>query len=530
MFLLGHTATHVQNRYLLNIMDFQFLKPDPITGAPTFIPEPTQQSFLFSRVKHTHMAGGVRGGKTLAMCYKVAVLSRMFDGNLILMGRLKLPDLEDTVIPDFRLLLEELGWEYSWRDKPHPQCVFPNKSKVIFRHLMDYQGRMGLNLGAFGIDQIEEVPEKTFDILRTRLSRAAPPTKDPAFQELLKYYRFSWRGITMSTSNPAGHNWVWRRWKLNHEARKIGAPFNARYDLFEVETDEQRSNLPAGYIEDTFDGESSEYELRYRFGSWEDFKNSIYSGIYRPEIHSIKPETPHAPDAIYYRGYDHGGIAHEACCLFAYFSPNPFDGEMECVIFDEYVADGGSPDEHAEAILPRHLSLNFQVTYADAQVKARTQYGSTHRQEVMSLMEIYAEHGFDLTPANRDLTAGITMVQRWMKIKPGHLHRFLKDKDGKPLDGAPHLYISRHCIRLLEQVMTYHRSQLIPGRIVDYKNDAVDAMRFLLASPLGDLLVGGILEDSPPKTQTQAIMEQDIERAFEPEQDPNREEYYSIFD
>ena len=101
------------------------------------------------------------------------------------------------------------------------------------------------------------------------------------------------------------------------------------------------------------------------------------------------------------------------------------------------------------------------------------------REDAVSMMQTYFEAGLVITPAFRPVHAGITRCQRWMKSIKGRPHRFRPE-----LGEAGHLYITRNCVNLIEEIMEYHMSSERPGQIVDRKNDAVDAMRFGLASDL----------------------------------------------
>ena len=72
----------------------------------------------------------------------------------------------------------------------------------------------------------------------------------------------------------------------------------------------------------------------------------------------------------------------------------------------------------------------------------------------------------------------------WMNINKKHTHRFLKGADGKPLMGAPHMYVHKHLWRLIEQIKAGHYSEKKPGTLAQTVDDARTALRFGLASPV----------------------------------------------
>ena len=488
------------------------------SGALTFIPRPTPEKFLYTTTKHTLIAGGVRAGKTVALCYKALLLSRMYDNNVGMICRLDYPQLRDTTMKTFFMLLRELGWKWTFNKTEHDLSL-PNGSMIMFRHLKDYEPKMGMELSWLAIDQIEQTPEDAFRLLTTRLNHVPEYTKDEQFQQLLEWYGKHWRMISFSTANPAGHNWVWRRWKQNEELKKVGSSkYNPRYELFDVTTDENAENLPEGYIEDTFVDLPDHLERVYRFGSWEEFEQSIYTTLFIPDYYVIDPLYPSNPfpkNATFYRAYDHGGLAHPACCLWFYIAPSPYDEQMEAVIFDEYYMEGLTPDAHAANILSRWQGIDIFLTYGDPTSMRMRHYtpdgGTTPqaanaKEEYLSMMQIYQDAGLTITPAFRPVHPGITRVQRWMKVIKGRKHRF----NDKLQDSAPHLYITRNCSHLLEEIMEYHMSSERPGAVVDKKNDAVDAMRFGLASDLINEWT-----DVVQKPDTIGYMEESIERMFE---------------
>ena len=459
------------------------LKIDETLGTKSFICTPKQQEFVFNNARHILFAGGVRAGKTLSSAWKCLLLARMFPDNLILVGRLTYPSLRDTTLATFNDLIQELGWRVEF--KAGEQChVFPNRSRIIYRYLDGFEPRMGLSLGALFIDQIEDIKERIFNTLLTRLDRQMTPTKEPQFKDLVSGYGQSWQRISFATCNPTPiDHWVYKLWRNNFERRLIKHPLhNPRFYLVEASTDSNKENLPSDFFETLADLPQALRD-KYQHGIWGGESGMIYADVFNDHLTMIPENTPFPDDAEFYRAFDHGGQADAGCCLFYYYSASPIDGELEVVFFDLYWGEKQTISQHARNILKLWQDLDFHLTLADPQVKHRTQQ-STTKEENISLLDVYRANGLYLTPAFRPVFAGIDKVRVWMNVNAKHPHRFLKGPDGKPLMGAPHMYVHRHLWRLIEQIKSGHYSEKKPGALAQTVDDARTAMRFGLASPV----------------------------------------------
>ena len=448
-----------------------------------------QREYVFNTASHILFGGGTGAGKTVALVYRTLMMVRLFPGILILVGRQTFPSLRDTTMVTFREMLGELGWKYNYK-VAQQDFEFGNGSRLMFRYLDGFQPRQGLSLGGLAIDQIEEVKEDVFNVLLTRLRQQVDPVdpeKEPQFGHLVSAYGTSansWLRKTWHTCNMVSEDhWIFRVWKVNEERRKINHPkHNPRFYLVEAPTDVNKMNLPPDYFDSLSDMPQDMID-RYRWGVWGGASGKIYSDLWRDELHLIDSNTPFPADAEFYRAYDHGGMADAGCVLFYYYSKNEFDGELEAIIFDLYWGEKQTISQHARNILKLWQDLDFHLTLADPQVKHRTQQ-STTKEENISLLDVYRANGLYLTPAFRPVFAGIDKVRVWMNVNAKHPHRFLKGPDGKPLMGAPHMYVHRHLWRLIEQIKSGHYSEKKPGALAQTVDDARTAMRFGLASPV----------------------------------------------
>lgn len=497
-------------------------KTNASTGQVEFTPNPKQAEFIRTLAPHVLFSGGTRGGKTVQCCIKALWLSYMYENNLGIIGRLHQTDLDDTTFQTMRQILDELGWDYEWKSAKH-NMIFPNGSVIMWRFLDGYQAKQGLNLGWIFIDQIEEISEDVFNVLLTRLSREPKYSARPECRDLLQIYGPYWQRVTFHTCNPVEEDhWLFKRWKLNEERRKMGHPkYNPRYALVEVAADDNKANLPADYF-DQFRGMPKEYENRYRWGKWGGYSGKIFAPVLNDDAHFIDVSAHVFPDkCTHYRSFDHGGLADAGCCLFAYAAPNPVDGQLEVVVYDEYWGENCRPDQHSLNILKMYQEFDYYISYADPQVKDRTQH-SSEKQETFSLLDIYRDHGLELTPAFRPKWPGITKVQQWLMVDPTRPHRFLRDTAGKPVMGAPHVYILNQCRHLIEQLKGAHMSDQKPGTVANTVDDAVTALRYLLASPISENYSGKIASRIIKDPILDGIRE-DVERRREAREAQERE-------
>lgn len=497
------------------------LKLDKSRNSLCFIGNPAQDEFIHNHAPHTLFAGGTGAGKTVAAAYKAILLSRLFPNNLGLVGRKNFPALRDTTMKTIQMLLNELQWKYDYK-KQQQDFVFPNGSVIMFRYLDGFQPRQGLELGWFFCDQIEEIAEEVFNVLMTRLRRQSTPTKEPQFRVLVENFAEAWQNCTFHTANMTPEDiWIYPRWKVNEERKKTGHPeYNPRYYLVEAPTDVNKENLPDTYF-DFLKDMPKDMQARYRDGIWGGRSGKLVGDLWKDEIHMIDIKQATFPDnAEHYRGYDHGGLADDAVCVYGYISPNPYDGVLEWIIYDEYVGEKLGIDEHARNINKIYSSTNFVLTLADPQVKHRTQNRIVgNRHEIKSIMQVYAESGLILTPAYRPYWPGITKMRRIFTINPGRPHRFLKDENDKPRMGAPRIYITQNCFTVIEQIKHVHMSEKTPGAVAQSKDDAFDGTRFLVASPI-NYMGGGVVDEDISFNDA-------MEKALY-EESQNREEYAEV--
>lgn len=125
-------------------------------------------------------AGGFGSGKSLALYVKLVLLCKCFPGNRVLLGRKTLSDIDRAVLPELFDLIPPTWYEHRVKDG---LINFTNGSQIILFGLDAMQSGgiqdikkaqqklKSLNLGAYFIDQLEEVEYEVIEVLNSRLRR-----------------------------------------------------------------------------------------------------------------------------------------------------------------------------------------------------------------------------------------------------------------------------------------------------------------------------------------------------------------------
>jgi len=235
------------------------------TGEAVFEREllPSQQVFWEAEDRFVLFSGGIGCGKSMIMLLRIIFECMSQDNNYFLVGRTTYGEIHDVLIKEFMEICHP-SWIKEYRKTPHPSVVlhtFNGKtSEIIFRNLdgLSKGELLGLNLGGFGIDQAEDVPEEIFLILKGRLRRAGVIHR------------------VFMTSNPK-LSWLYRAFKQSPEDN---------YRLIEGSTMENKVNLPPEYIADLLKYPPS-WKKQYVDGIWDESllsDNIVFAREYIEEL------------------------------------------------------------------------------------------------------------------------------------------------------------------------------------------------------------------------------------------------------
>ena len=213
------------------------------------------------------LASGGRGsGKSLALCVKIYLVCKGFPGIRVLLGRKNLSDIEKTTLLDLFKLIPSGEYEYRVKDG---LLNFKNGSQIILMGLDAMQsGNVGdikkaqqktksMNLGAYFLDQLEEIEYEVFQALNDTMRMTAPPGQ-------LDYPRQG-----NMTCNPANF-WAYHYFKenemMNEDGHWVPKPRNDSL-LLESSMLDNADNLPPDFVADRLNREES-YVRRMVHGEW----------------------------------------------------------------------------------------------------------------------------------------------------------------------------------------------------------------------------------------------------------------------
>ena len=311
-----------------------------------------------------------------------------------------------------------------------------------------------MNLGWFAFDQIEEMTEATF------IAAAGQMRRKNAMR------------CSFHTSNPAGHDWVWKRWKKDKEKQnkkkgdyRLIETMTWQPDAPPPETDEEvklysdNPHLPADYIKHLL-SMPDQWVNRYVYCSWDDFAGLVYPE-FKEETHSVKPFT--IPKWWnHYVVYDYG-YRNPTSILFA-----AADDEGTIYVYDLiYVS------EHTiEMIVPkveRRLKQGINYTFlADPSIVRTERDGN-------SVADEWYEYGIEWEKAKNDKRAGFERVSAYLKLDENNKSKllFFKTLNMKPL---------------IEEIVDYKWKELkhgfesrnLPEEPVKKNDHAMDCLRYLV--------------------------------------------------
>jgi len=413
-----------------------------------------QAEFVLSDKKFSCFSGGFGNGKTTAGCLRGLILSG-YPGNFGLVGRLTYPELRDTTRKSFFELCPPEYYDSQsggvWKSSEN-YLKLTNGSEIIFRHLDQISEKelLSLNLGWFYIDQAEEVGERVFMILQSRLRLGTVPNR-----------------FGFISCNPEPGNWIFNKFKKPSDEGTLPED----YDLVEATTYENKDNLPQDYIPTLIASFPEEMQKRYIEGLWEVYEGMIFTEFNR-RIHVIPPfDIPEGWEKLV--SIDHGMVNPTACLWGA------IDYDNNLYIYDEYYQPGVVSD-HARTILEKTGGTEISMWLIDPSTVAKTR-----EKDGMpwSVIEEYEDYGIYATPANNEKLAGINRVREFMKIDP---HR-RNPRTGEV--SSPRLFIFSNCVNTLTEIPTYQWKKMrslternSPEYPRDYQDHAIDALRYMIMS------------------------------------------------
>ena len=183
-----------------------------------------------------------------------------------MLGRKNLSDIEKTTLQDLFRFIPASEYEYRVKDG---LINFRNGSQIVLMGLDSMQsGNVGdmkkaqqktksMNIGAYFLDQLEEIEYDVFQALNDTMRMTAPPG-EPDYPR-----------IGNMTTNPANF-WGYHYFKLNERMDEDGNWIPKKEPdslLLEGSMLDNQANLPPDFIKDRLNREDS-FVRRYVYGEW----------------------------------------------------------------------------------------------------------------------------------------------------------------------------------------------------------------------------------------------------------------------
>lgn len=395
-------------------------------------PLPKQQVFLDyamdpSGSKYTAYVGGVGSGKTLVGCITVLSWAVLHPGDY-LVCRQFFPELKMTTYKTFleicppELIVENRVADMFVRIKG----INGKISTVYFRPAEEPDKFRSLNLSGFYLDEANQISEEAFMLLQGRLRGNGIR-----------------KGII--TSNPKGHDWIFRWWvKKDH---LNDSAFKDQFKLVMAPSTEN-IHLPTGYVQGMLASWSEERIQREIYGSFDAFEGSVYPE-FRRDIHVIRPfRIPH--DWRRDIRIDHG-YRNPASIGFYATSPEGEVYKYREIYVREYLIEDlikGDPKEGKIGILDVVAKdEKFETAKIDPSVKATR--GRKGGSEYDEYLEYWPKKFPPLQLAQNDVNLGIQRVKSYLKVNP---------KTNKPM-----FYIFSTCVNTIEEFCSYQWEELPSG-------------------------------------------------------------------
>ena len=265
-------------------------------------------------------------GKTYSIVLKTLALIVSFPGIFILIGAQTYPLLRDTTLREFLNIVPSEMIKFYNKSTLH--FIFFNGSEVIFRAFNDETKLKSLNLGACGIEEMTDVSEEIFKMVRTRMRQPKMP------------------GCVYGATNPNTFgNWVYKYFIEN--------PIVGSTVVFSKSID--NDYLPKEYLDDleSMKVTNPEYYNRMVAGIWGQMEGLVYN---LPDALRIKT------DGIEYQRYIAG-------LDFGYTHPTAFVVigiiEDNYYVIDEIYRHKMTSADIIDAVKDKAEAYNFDAIYCD---------------------------------------------------------------------------------------------------------------------------------------------------------------------
>jgi len=400
-----------------------------LQNVQVFEPLPKQKLFLYhiednDDAKFIWYCGGFGSGKSFIGSHAVIRQAMENAGGRSLIARQTLVDLKATTMKTFFEVLDARLIK-KW-NKSENLLTLINGHEIYFWGLDDIEKLKSLEIGMFWIDEVNEVDENTFNVLKGRLRN--------------KHHK---KRLGILTSNSEGKNWTYKQFVL-------GKGIRTQQDLDKYWIIKAPSNentyLPDDYL-DVLNSYTGDLFERYVKASWNVFEGQIFPDFHR-EVHVIAPFS--IPDN--WRkvgGLDHGE-RNPTAFDWAAISPS---GDI--YFYREYALPGEGVDKHVKNIYELNNGDKLDYVVIDPSTKStRGVTGKKIDTEYREEWEKVFKMKMPLRYANNDVKAGIARMHKYLRIDKTRIHPVTKKQ------GAPRIFIFNTCPILADEWEGYKWKKL----------------------------------------------------------------------
>jgi len=445
-----------------------------------FEPLPKQKLFLYhvednEKAKFVWYCGGFGSGKTFIGSQAVIRLAMAAPNGRTLIARQTLVDLKATTLKTFFEVCDKrLIRKYN---RTENLITMINGHEIYTWGLDDIEKLKSLEIGTFWIDEVNEVDELTFNVLKGRLRNKKHKKR-----------------VGLLTSNSEGKNWTYKQFVL-------GKGIKTEQDLQQYWIIKAPSNenkyLPDDYLAVLNSYTGDLYE-RYVRASWNVFEGQIFPDFIR-ELHVIKPfAIPESWTKV--AGLDHG---ERNPSTFIWAASNP---QGDIFIYREYVKAGEGVDKHILNI--KDLNQDDDLDYVVIDPSTKSVRGVSGRKIDTEYKEEWQKvfgYQMPMKYAHNDVNAGIARMHKYFRLDPERVHPATKKQ------GAPRLFIFDTCPTSIDEMEGYKWKKIIPTNENDpdeaprKKDDhTTDAIRYIIMSR-PDIQTGGAVNKFEIKQKTKQL-------------------------
>ncbi len=437
-----------------------------------FEPLPKQELFIEKvldspRYKFVWYVGGFGSGKTFIGSHTALRLALRAPNGRGLIARQTLVDLKATTMKTFWEVLDRRLVK-KW-NKTENLLTLYNGHEIYFWGLDDIEKLKSLELGWFWIDEVNEVDEMTFNVLKGRLRNKTQPKR-----------------CGFLTSNSEGKNWTYQQFVRGKGLRSLAD--HAKFLTIKAPSTEN-IHLPEDYLE-VLNSYTGDLHSRYVLASFDVFEGQIFPDLKR-DVHCIKPFA--IPDEwLKIGGIDHGE-RNPTAFNWAAVSPR---GDL--YFYREYSRPDAFVDEHCKNLV--EMTGNEKIDYWLIDPSAKSVRGKTGKKIDQEYREEYKKltgKDLKLRYANNDVSAGIARVHRYLRVDPQRVHPITKK------EGAPRVFFFDTLTTTLDELEGYKWSKQSPTDENDAKeaprkkdDHNVDCVRYIIMSR-PDITIGTALQRFP---------------------------------